>query len=99
MAVAQPLKIDVEITGTCQTCKYWEVGWKHFEDKPLSPLVTNNAYGKCIMVEYAGIVNEVLGNPATIYFGVGDDIQLITNELFGCNQHEPKETEAAKGNH
>lgn len=31
MAVAQPLKIDVEITGTCQTCKYWQdrqcMGW------------------------------------------------------------------------
>ena len=77
--------------NTCGTCRHWVKGWKYYGDRPLSPLVVTDNYGVCKMVDFAGTLNEVFGSPATIYFGIGDDLQLVTKSDFGCNQWEAKE--------
>lgn len=97
MAVAQPLKIDVEITGTCQTCKHWGI----------TAYIDDDGRRDCALVTSrwkSFIRNEVIPDypnskavidiPHEVY-----NTHLMTTPDFGCNQHEPKETEAAKEHH
>lgn len=85
MAVAQPLTIDVEITGTCQTCKHWNT------DNGIIPAAFINVGAKCDLLSDKIVDTSDGYKTSSPYVETPGD--------FGCNQHEPKETEAAKENH
>ena len=78
--------------ATCQTCEYWE---------SISEMIIEGGWGKCKMTESEGTVPsaKMPTSKAIAVDGESYWAELRTRPTFGCNQHEPKETETAKENH
>jgi hypothetical protein len=75
--------------SNCKDCRYWRQGWTYYT--PELKTAQTDEKGVCQRISYGGTVNEVLDEVACIYFGIGDDIQFVTDAQFGCALFEAKE--------
>lgn len=66
----------------CQTCKHWDINTNEYDD-----------VGVCLLA----MANDKKAHETESYEGMGMASEtLFVQWWFGCNQHEPKETEPAK---
>lgn len=83
--------------ATCQTCEYWEVYSQEDYDNYIA--LVPEGWGQCELAE--GYMGEAKTEDS-LFFAIDSEkysAGLATRPSFGCNQHEPKETEPAKENH
>jgi hypothetical protein len=88
----------VSCDATCQTCRHW-VAYVYQPGEWTVPDEEMLGKGTC---EKTRATKRGLVVPDTLAYAEGDSEGygvLVAFPSFGCNQHEPKETEVAKENH